>query len=62
MDNLKTPAHSAPIENKETFQQRILMHVKNSKTPGTFERVQQSMIRSVHACNDSGGGYFEHLL
>jgi hypothetical protein len=24
--------------------------------------VRQSMMRRVHACNDSGGGHFQHLL
>ena len=30
--------------------------------PGTFESVRQSTRRCVHACNDSGGGYFENML
>jgi hypothetical protein len=30
--------------------------------PGTFETMQQSSIRYVHACIDSGGGYFDNLL
>jgi hypothetical protein len=30
-------------------------------TPGPFERVQQHVIRHVHACIDSRGGQFELL-
>ena len=30
--------------------------------PKAFERVQDSIIRHVHACTDSVGGHFEVLL
>lgn len=29
---------------------------------GNFEKVGEYKIRCVHACIDSGGGYFENLL
>jgi hypothetical protein len=32
------------------------------KSPGTIERVRQSIIRLVHARTDLGGGHLEHLL
>jgi hypothetical protein len=34
----------------------------HAQPPRDFGRVRQSMIRYVHACMDSGGGYLEHLL
>jgi len=38
------------------------MHVKAfANRPGASE-VQQTIIRRVHACTDSGGEVFEHLL
>jgi hypothetical protein len=54
--------HSAVIENVQTFQQRVSdarQTIRNLS--GTSESVQQSMIRRVQVCIDSGGRYFEQL-
>ena len=61
--HLRPLVYSAPIENEETLHQRIfdarqiIYH-----RPRTFEAVLQFMFRRVHACTDSGGTHFEHLL
>ena len=61
--HLKSLVYSSPIENEETLHQRIF-HVCQiiNHHSWTFEAVQQCMIRRVHACTDSGGTHFEHLL
>jgi hypothetical protein len=61
--HLEPLVYSATIENEETRHQRIFYACQTIRNrPGTLERVRQSMIRRVHACIDSGGGYFENLL
>ena len=48
----------APIENKQTLQQRIFYVCQTlGNRAGTFERVRQPVIRRVHACNDLDGGH-----
>ena len=49
--------------NEEIFHQRIFdarQIIRNR--PGTFEMLQQSMIKRFHACYDLRRRYFEHLL
>ena len=60
--HLKTIVYSAPIEIEGTLHQRIsdaYMTIRDGL--GTFEIVQLSVIRCIHACIESGRGYFEHL-
>jgi len=55
--------YSTLNENDDTPRQHGFYACQTiSSNTSTFERVQQSMIRHVHVCIDSGGGHFEHLL
>lgn len=55
--------YSGPISNKETLHKRIFDACHTIRNHcGTSERVGQCVIRRVHACFDSGGECFEHLL
>jgi hypothetical protein len=61
--HLKTLVYSATIESEDALCQCIFDACQTiCNHPGTFERVQQSMMRHVHAFIVSGGGHFEHLL
>jgi len=54
---------SAPIENKQTLNERISDNRQTIHSrQGTSERVRQSTIRHVSACIHSGGGHFAHFL
>ena len=60
---LKTFMCLVPLENEKTLQQRNFNTFQTiSNGPGTFETVRQSIIRRLHACDGSGGEYFEHVL
>lgn len=61
--HLKVLVYATEIANEETLHQRIVDACETIRNRhGIFERVQQSMIRHVHACIEAGGGHFEHLL
>jgi hypothetical protein len=56
----KSLVYWTPIENEETDTSRTYLYACQPfrNRPGTFERT----IRRAHACIDSGGRHFEHLL
>jgi hypothetical protein len=61
--HLKALVYSVRIDNEDTLYQRISDACQTIRNlPGNLDRVRQSMIRRVNACNDSGGGHFEHFL
>ena len=50
-------------DNEDMLHQRIIAARETIRNrPGIFEKVRQSMIRRVHACIESNGRHFEHLL
>ena len=51
-----------PVENEEPIERSFYACKTIHSLPGTFEMVRQSIIRHAHACIDSDGEYFEHLL
>jgi len=57
--HLKTPAHSAPTKNEQTFHRRIF---DAYNCPETFGKAEQSVIRRVLAGALSDGRHFGHLL
>jgi hypothetical protein len=60
--HIKTIVYSAPIEIEETLHQRISDASTTIRERfGTFEIAQQSVIRCIHACTESGRGHFEHM-
>jgi hypothetical protein len=44
------------------FINNFVRNSNHSKPPQDFESEWPSIVRRVHARNDSGGGYFEYLL
>ena len=61
--HLKPVMYSSPIEHEETLHIAFFMPVRPFATaPRPLKRGRQSMIRRAHACIDSSGGHFEHLL
>jgi hypothetical protein len=61
--HLKTLVYAAPVDNEEALSHRTVDACRTIRNyPGIFERMRWSMMRSVEACIESRGGYFEHLL
>lgn len=62
VETLKTIVYSSPIETEDTLHKRISDASTTIRDRlGTFEILQQSVIACIHACTESGRGYFEHL-
>jgi hypothetical protein len=61
--NVKALVHLAPNKIDEILNQRIISVCQTTgNRHGISDMVRQSMIRHVHACNDSVGGHFKHFL
>jgi Transposase. len=61
--HLKSLVYATPVVDENDLRNRIVNScnvIRN--TPGILERVRQSMSRRLHACIDSGGSHFEHLI
>jgi hypothetical protein len=61
--HLKSLVYATPVNTQQELWQRVWVACDTVKTsPGVFERVRQSTVRSARACVEVEGSNFEHLL
>jgi hypothetical protein len=62
-EHLKSPVYAAPVDKEEALNHcSVTAYQTVHLCPGIFARMWLSMMRRVHACIESHGGHFEHLL
>ena len=61
--HIKVLVYSAPIINEETLQCIFNAHQTIPNRPGITARCNSPLSDTpIHACTDTGGGYFQHVL
>ena len=62
-EHMKSLIYQSPVDSAEDLVARIVVvAVKISATPGTFQRVRQTLIRLCKLCNTTLGHHFKQLF